>query len=101
MNCRNLAVCLTAPPLSLLVGVLLLNWMGQGLNTITLGGLAVAIGSAVDDAIVDAENVYRCLRKNKYSSHPRPVLDIVVEGYQEVRDWAEWCATSSVTCTIE
>jgi len=61
MNWRNLAICLTALPLSLLV-VLLLNWLGQGLNTMTLG-LAVAIGSAVDDAIVDAENVYRCLRK--------------------------------------
>ncbi|MBD2772330.1 efflux RND transporter permease subunit [Iningainema tapete] len=86
MNWRNLAVCLTALPLSLLVGVLLLNWLGQGLNTMTLGGLAVAIGSAVDDAIVDAENVYRCLRENKYSPNPRPVLDVVYEGCQEVRD---------------
>ncbi|MEW5860479.1 MAG: efflux RND transporter permease subunit, partial [Cyanobacteriota bacterium] len=86
MNWRNLAVCLTALPLSLLVGILLLNWLGQGLNTMTLGGLAVAIGSAVDDAIVDAENVYRCLRLNKYSPNPRPVLDIVFEGCEEVRD---------------
>lgn len=86
MNWRNLAVCLTALPLSLLLGVLALNWLGQGLNTMTLGGLAVAIGSAVDDAIVDAENVYRCLRENKYSSHPRPVLEVVFEGCQEVRD---------------
>jgi CzcA family heavy metal efflux pump len=86
MNWRNLAICLTALPLSLLVGVLLLNWLGQGLNTMTLGGLAVAIGSAVDDAIVDAENVYRCLRENKYSPHPHPVLDVVFEGCQEVRD---------------
>lgn len=86
MNWRNLAICLTALPLSLLVGVLLLNWVGQGLNTMTLGGLAVAIGSAVDDAIVDAENVYRCLRENKYSIHPRPVLDVVFDGCQEVRD---------------
>jgi cation efflux system protein involved in nickel and cobalt tolerance len=86
MNWRNLAVCLAALPLSLLVGVLALNWLGQGLNTMTLGGLAVAIGSAVDDAIVDAENVYRCLRENKYSAHPRPVLDVVFEGCQEVRD---------------
>jgi CzcA family heavy metal efflux pump len=51
-----------------------------------LGGLAVAIGSAVDDAIVDAENVYRCLRENKHSDHPRPVLDVVFDGCQEVRD---------------
>jgi cation efflux system protein involved in nickel and cobalt tolerance len=86
MNWRNLAVCLAALPLSLLVGVLALNWLGQGLNTMTLGGLAVAIGSAVDDAIVDAENVYRCLRENKYSPHPRPVLDVVFDGCQEVRD---------------
>ncbi|BAZ51450.1 heavy metal efflux pump, CzcA family protein [Nostoc sp. NIES-4103] len=86
MNWRNLAICLTALPLSLLIGVLLLNWLGQGLNTMTLGGLAVAIGSAVDDAIVDAENVYRNLRENKYSPHPRPVLDVVFDGCQEVRD---------------
>ena len=86
MNWRNLAVCLAALPLSLLIGVLALNWMGQGLNTMTLGGLAVAIGSAVDDAIVDAENVYRCLRENKYSPTPKPVLDVVFEGCQEVRD---------------
>ncbi|MBD2035638.1 efflux RND transporter permease subunit [Leptolyngbya sp. FACHB-321] len=86
MNWRNLAVCLAALPLSLLVGVLALNWLGQGLNTMTLGGLAVAIGSAVDDAIVDAENVYRCLRENKYSPQPHPVLEVVFEGCQEVRD---------------
>ncbi|WP_337884445.1 efflux RND transporter permease subunit [Fischerella thermalis] len=86
MNWRNLAICLTALPLSLLVGVLLLNWVGQGLNTMTLGGLAVAIGSAVDDAIVDAENVYRNLRENKYSPSPRPVLEVVFDGCQEVRD---------------
>ncbi|MBW4486543.1 MAG: CusA/CzcA family heavy metal efflux RND transporter [Trichocoleus desertorum ATA4-8-CV12] len=86
MNWRNLAVCLAALPLSLLIGILALNWLGQGLNTMTLGGLAVAIGSAVDDAIVDAENVYRCLRENKYSPNPRPVLEVVFEGCQEVRD---------------
>jgi cation efflux system protein involved in nickel and cobalt tolerance len=86
MNWRNLAVCLVALPLSLLIGVLALNWMGQGLNTMTLGGLAVAIGSAVDDAIVDAENVYRCLRENKFSPNPKPVLEVVFEGCQEVRD---------------
>jgi cation efflux system protein involved in nickel and cobalt tolerance len=86
MNWRNLVVCLAALPLSLLIGLLALNWLGQGLNTMTLGGLAVAIGSAVDDAIVDAENVYRCLRENKYAPNPRPVLEVVFEGCQEVRD---------------
>ncbi|WP_271253841.1 efflux RND transporter permease subunit [Pseudanabaena sp. Chao 1811] len=86
MNWRNLAVCLVALPLSLLIGLLTLNWLGQGLNTMTLGGLAVAIGSAVDDAIVDAENVYRCLRENKHSDKPQPVLEVVFAGCQEVRD---------------
>lgn len=86
INWRNLAICLTALPLSLLVGVMLLNFLGQGLNTMTLGGLAVAIGSAVDDAIVDAENVFRSLRENKYSPNPRPVLEVVFDGCQEVRD---------------
>ncbi|MGL4498262.1 MAG: efflux RND transporter permease subunit, partial [Planktothrix sp.] len=86
MNGRALVVSLTALPLSLLLGLLGLNFLGQGLNTMTLGGLAVAIGNAVDDAIVDVENVYRCLRENRLSPHPRPALEIVFEGCQEVRD---------------
>lgn len=86
MNWRTLAVSLTALPLSLLLGLLALNWLGQGLNTMTLGGLAVAIGSAVDDAIVDAENVFRALRENKLAGNPRPALQVVFEGCQEVRD---------------
>lgn len=86
MNWRSLLICLVALPLSLLLGVMALYALGQGLNTMTLGGLAVAIGSAVDDAIVDAENVYRELRENKHSPQPRPVLDIVLQGCQDVRD---------------
>ncbi|MEY3815019.1 MAG: hypothetical protein RJA18_1485, partial [Pseudomonadota bacterium] len=86
MNWRNLAICLVALPLSLLIGVTMLNLIGQGLNTMTLGGLAVAIGSAVDDAIVDAENVYRSLRENKHTARPRPLLEVVYDGCKEVRD---------------
>jgi len=86
MNWRTLAVSLTALPLSLLLGLLALNWLGQGLNTMTLGGLAVAIGSAVDDAIVDAENVFRSLRENKLAGNPLPPLQVVFAGCQEVRD---------------
>ncbi len=86
MNWRTLAVSLTALPLSLLLGLLALNWLGQGLNTMTLGGLAVAIGSAVDDAIVDAENVFRSLRENKLAGNPLPPLQVVFLGCQEVRD---------------
>jgi len=86
MNWRTLAVSLTALPLSLLLGLLTLNWLGHGLNTMTLGGLAVAIGSAVDDAIVDAENVFRSLRENKLAGNPKPPMQVVFEGCQEVRD---------------
>ncbi|MBD2100085.1 efflux RND transporter permease subunit [Leptolyngbya sp. FACHB-261] len=86
MNWRTLVVSLTALPLSLLLGVLALNWLGQGLNTMTLGGLAVAIGSAVDDAIVDAENVYRSLRENRLAGNPVPPLQVVLAGCKEVRD---------------
>ncbi len=86
MNWRTLAVSLTALPLSLLLGLLALNWLGQGLNAMTLGGLAVAIGSAVDDAIVDAENVYRSLRENRLRDRPLPPLEVVFAGCQEVRD---------------
>ena len=86
MDWRTLVVSLTALPLSLLLGLLALNWLGQGLNTMTLGGLAAAIGSAVDDAIVDAENVHRSLRENKFSSQKRSPLQVVFTGCQEVRD---------------
>jgi cation efflux system protein involved in nickel and cobalt tolerance len=86
MNWRMLVICFAALAISLLVGLLMLSGLGQSLNTMTLGGLAVAIGSAVDDAIVDAENVYRSLRENKHSAQPRPLLDVVLEGCQEVRD---------------
>ncbi len=86
MNWRMLVICFAALVISLLVGLLLLSGLGQSLNTMTLGGLAVAIGSAVDDAIVDAENVYRSLRENHHSAQPRPLLDVVLEGCQEVRD---------------
>jgi cation efflux system protein involved in nickel and cobalt tolerance len=86
MNWRMLVICLTALVISLLIGLLLLNGLGQSLNTMTLGGLAVAIGSAVDDAIVDAENVYRSLRENQHSDDPHPLLDVVLKGCQDVRD---------------
>jgi Cu/Ag efflux pump CusA len=83
---RNLAVCLTALPLPLLLRVMALNWLGQGLNNMTLGGLAVAIDSAVDDVTVDAENLYRCLDESKCSPHPRLVLEVIFDSCQEVRD---------------
>ncbi|MBE9034904.1 efflux RND transporter permease subunit [aff. Roholtiella sp. LEGE 12411] len=85
MNWRTIIISLSALPLSLLMGLLFLDWLGEGINTMTLGGLAVAIGSAVDDAIVDVENVYRCLRENRLAGDPVPQMKIILEASNEVR----------------
>ncbi|MEG5062966.1 efflux RND transporter permease subunit [Microcoleus sp. B3-A4] len=86
MNWRTLAVVLLDFFLTWLLALLAMYWLGLGLNTMTLGGLSVAIGTAIDDAIVYAENTYRNLRENKASLHPRPVMDVIFDGSQEVRD---------------
>jgi CzcA family heavy metal efflux pump len=86
MNWRTLTVVLLDFFLTWLLGLLAMNWLGLGLNTMTLGGLSVAIGTAIDDAIVYAENTYRNLRENTASHHPRPVMDVIFDGSQEVRD---------------
>ncbi|MCY7277714.1 MAG: efflux RND transporter permease subunit, partial [Phormidesmis sp. CAN_BIN44] len=85
MNWRTVVISLSALPLSLLMGMMILNWTGQGINTMTLGGLAVAIGSVVDDAIVDMENVYRRLRENQLAGNSIPPLQVVFNGSVEVR----------------
>lgn len=85
MNWRTVVISLSALPLSLLIGMIILNWTGQGINTMTLGGLAVAIGSVVDDAIVDMENVYRRLRENQQAGTPKNPLQVVFDGSVEVR----------------
>ncbi|WP_337884450.1 efflux RND transporter permease subunit [Fischerella thermalis] len=85
MNWRTVIISLSALPLSLLLGMMILNWTGQGINTMTLGGLAVAIGSVVDDAIVDMENVYRRLRSNQLAGTPINPLQVVFNGSVEVR----------------
>ncbi|MGG6264101.1 efflux RND transporter permease subunit [Leptolyngbya sp. AN03gr2] len=85
MNWRTVVISLSALPVSLLLGMLILNWTGQGINTMTLGGLVVAIGSVVDDAIVDMENVYRRLRENQLSDNPRNPFQVVFDGSVEVR----------------
>ncbi|XZN90222.1 MAG: efflux RND transporter permease subunit [Microcoleus sp.] len=86
MNWRTLTVVLLDFFLTWLLGLLAMYWLGLGLNTMTLGGLSVAIGTAIDDAIVYAENTYRNLRENTASHHPRPVMDVIFDGSQEVRD---------------
>ncbi|QNI54156.1 heavy metal efflux pump/ CzcA family protein [Synechococcus sp. BIOS-E4-1] len=85
MNWRTALIALSAIPLSLLVGLLLMRGLGLQLNTMTLGGLVVAIGSVVDDAIVDMENCYRGLRSNRLQDKPLNPLDVVFRTSVEVR----------------
>jgi CzcA family heavy metal efflux pump len=85
MNWRTAVITLSAIPLSMLIGMMIMKLFGQGINTMTLGGLAVAVGSVVDDAIVDVENAYRGLRKNKLAGMPEHPLKVVYDTSVEVR----------------
>ncbi|PZO59528.1 MAG: CusA/CzcA family heavy metal efflux RND transporter [Phormidesmis priestleyi] len=85
MNWRTAVITLSAIPLSILVGMMILNAFGQGINTMTLGGLAVAIGSVVDDSIVDMENAYRGLRQNQLAGTPEHPFKVVYRTSVEVR----------------
>ena len=82
---RTAAISLTAIPLSLLTAIIILDKLGITLNTITLGGLAIAIGEVVDDAIIDVENIFRRLRENKSLANPLPAFRVVLEASLEVR----------------
>jgi CzcA family heavy metal efflux pump len=84
-NLRTAFISLTAIPLSLLIAVIALNQMGATLNTITLGGLAIAIGEVVDDAIIDVENIFRRLRENGAGANPRPAFNVILDASIEVR----------------
>jgi CzcA family heavy metal efflux pump len=84
-NLRTAFISLTAIPLSLLSAVLVLWAFGVSLNTLTLGGLAIAVGEVVDDAIIDVENIYRRLRENARLEHPRPAAAVVLAASLEVR----------------
>ncbi len=87
MNIRTTVISLVALPLSLLVSVLVLHFMGLTINTMSLGGMAIAIGSLVDDAIVDVENVYKRIRENRLlpPDKQRSVLEVVYDASREVR----------------
>src|SRR5271167_2969138 len=82
---RAVLIAFTAIPLSLLAAIAVLDRMGMTLNTMTLGGFAVALGVLVDDAIIDIENIMRRLRNNGQLAEPRPRLEIVREASLEVR----------------
>ncbi len=82
---RTACISLVAIPMSLLTAVLLLEKFGVTINTITLGGLAIALGSVLDDSIIDVENIFRRLRENKTAAQPRPVFDVVLDASLEVR----------------
>src|SRR5688572_6791242 len=84
-DARAAAISLTAIPLSLLAAILALDAMGLGINTLTLGGLAIALGEVVDDAIIDVENIARRLRLNRLRPDPRPAARVVLEASLEVR----------------
>lgn len=86
MNLRTTFITLTAIPLSLVMTAVVFSWFGLSINTMTLGGLAVAIGELVDDAIVDVENIYRRLRENRHAANPRPPLLIVFQASIEIRN---------------
>ena len=82
---RTTLISITAIPLSLLGAVLVLERMGVTLNTMTLGGLAIAIGQVVDDAIIDVENIVRRLRENRVAERPRLAYQVVLDASLEVR----------------
>jgi HME family heavy-metal exporter len=85
MNARTTLISLTAIPISVCITILIFYMFGLSVNTMTLGGLAIAIGELVDDAVVDVENIFRRLKENRKLADPKPVMSVVVSASQEVR----------------
>jgi HME family heavy-metal exporter len=85
LSARTTLISLMAIPISLCVTALALHFMGLSINVMTLGGLAIAIGELVDDAVVDVENIVRRLKENKSSATPKNVLDVIFHASIEVR----------------
>ncbi len=86
MNFRTTFITLTAIPLSIAITALVFTAFGLSINTMTLGGLAVAIGELVDDAIVDVENIFRRLRENRHAENPKNTLLVVFQASCEIRN---------------
>jgi CzcA family heavy metal efflux pump len=85
LNLRTTFITLTAIPLSFAITLITFKWFGASVNSMTLGGIAVAIGMVVDDAIVDVENVFRRLRENASQEKPKPRLEVIASASSEVR----------------
>jgi len=85
LNFRTTIISLTAIPVSVLITALVFYFLGLSINTMTLGGIAIAIGALVDDAVVGVENIFRRLRENRAHGDPRSVHDVVLTASQEVR----------------
>ncbi|MDA8164796.1 MAG: efflux RND transporter permease subunit [Desulfobacteraceae bacterium] len=85
-NLRTAAISCTAIPLSLLAAITVMEYFGYSLNTMTLGGLAIAVGMVVDDAVIDVENIFRRLRENRHLARPRPIFAVVLDASIEVRE---------------
>ncbi len=85
LNVRTTVISLVAIPMSICITAIVFAVFGLSINTMTLGGLAIAIGELVDDAVVGVENIFRRLRENRVRAQPRPLLDVVAAASQEVR----------------
>ena len=85
MNWRATVISLTAIPISILITVVVFQAFGLTINTMTLGGLAIAIGELVDDAVVGVENVLRRLKENRALARPQPAIEVIARASQEVR----------------
>ncbi len=84
-NFRTTFISLTAIPLSLLTAIVVMDYFGITINTMTLGGMAIAIGALVDDAIIDVENVFRRLKQNAQLDEPLPILTVIYNASVEIR----------------
>lgn len=86
MNIRTTAITLTAIPLSVVITALVFRYFDLSINTMTLGGIAAALGQLVDDAIVDIENIFRRLKENRHLPNPKPFMQVVFEASSEIRN---------------